>query len=202
MASESRIATSFRSFLSDSRFALRQLRKSPGFALSAILTLALGIGSATAIFSVIHAVLLHPYPYKNADRLATFRVFAGDQFRAWRVPARAFVDFKEHNHTFDDMFGVVWRPIHYTNGGHTEQLSGALGTPGTFESLGVRPLLGRWLTEGDVASGAPPVFVISYKLWSNQFNRDPKVLGTTCILNGKAMTVVGVMPPRFQIGGL
>src|SRR5580704_6618798 len=169
MPAEPRIATALRSFLSDCRFALRQLHKSPGFAFSAILTLALGIGSATAIFSVIHAVLLNPYPYKNADRLATMRIFAADQFRAWRVPARAFVDFKEHNHTFDDMFGLVWQDIHYTHDGGTEQLLGASATPGSFESLAVPPLLGRWLSEEDSKPGAPPVFVIGYKLWTNQF---------------------------------
>jgi putative ABC transport system permease protein len=201
MASDSSIATALRSFLSDSRFALRQLRKSPGFAFSAILTLALGIGSTTAIFSVIHAVLLNPYPYKNADRLATFTVYSADQFRAWRFPARAFVDFKEHNHTFEDMFGVVWRPTHVASSGGAEELRGASVTPGTFESLNVPPLLGRSLTPADFAPGAPPVFVISYKLWTNQFHRDPDILGTTHTLNGQPMSVVGVMPPRFQIGG-
>jgi putative ABC transport system permease protein len=201
MASDHPIATALRSFLSDSRFALRQLRKSPGFAFSAILTLALGIGSTTAIFSVIHAVLLNPYPYKNADRLATFTLYAGDQFRAWRFPARAFVDFKDHNHTFDDMFGVVWRGTHLTHGGAAEEVNGGSVTPGTFESLGVPPLLGRSLAPTDFTPGAPPVFVISYKLWTNKFHRDPLILGTTLTLDGQPMTVVGVMPPRFQIGG-
>src|SRR5580692_9276014 len=200
MPAEPRIATALRSFLSDCRFALRQLRKSPGFAFSAILTLSLGIGSATAIFSVIHAVLLNPYPYKNADRLATFSVYSADQFRAWRFPARAFVDFKEHNHTFDDMFGVVWRPTHFTHNAAAEDLRAGSATPGTFESLGVPPLLGRWLTTEDAAPGAPPVFVISYKLWTSLFHRDPNILGTTHTLDGQRMTVVGVMPPRFQIG--
>ncbi len=200
MPAEPRIATALRSFLSDCRFALRQLRKSPGFAFSAILTLALGIGSATAIFSVIHAVLLNPYPYKNADRLATMRIFAADQFRAWRVPARAFVDFKEHNHTFEDMFGLVWRPTHFMHNGAAEELRAGSATPGTFESLGVPPLLGRWLTAEDAAPGAPPVFVISYKLWTSSFHREPNILGTTHTLDGQRMTVVGVMPPRFQIG--
>ena len=200
MPAEPRIATALRSFLSDCRFALRQLRKSPGFAFSAILTLALGIGSATAIFSVIHAVLLNPYPYKNADRLATFRVYSADQFRAWRFPARAFVDFKEHNHTFEDMFGLVWRPTHFMHNGAAEELRAGSATPGTFESLGVPPLLGRWLTAEDAAPGAPPVFVISYKLWTSSFHREPNILGTTHTLDGQRMTVVGVMPPRFQIG--
>ena len=201
MASDAPIATALRSLLSDSRFALRQLRKSPAFAFSAILTLALGIGSTTAIFSVIHAVLLNPYPYKNADRLATFTVYSADQFRAWRFPARAFVDFKEHNHTFDDMFGIVWRGTHLTHDGAAEEVNGVSVTPGTFESLGVAPLLGRSLTPEDFTPGAPPVFVISYKLWTNKFHRDPNILGTAHTLDGQRMTVVGVMPPRFQIGG-
>lgn len=200
MASDAHIATALRSFLSDCRFALRQLRKSPGFAFSAILTLALGIGSTTAIFSVIHAVLLDPYPYKNADRLATFTVYSADQFRAWRFPARAFADFKEHNHTFEDMFGLVWRPTHLMHDGAAEDLRAGSATPGTFESLGVAPLLGRWLTAEDASPGAPPVFVISYKLWTNLFHRDPDILGTSHTLDGQRMTVVGVMPPRFQIG--
>jgi putative ABC transport system permease protein len=201
MASDARLSTSLRSFLSDSRFALRQLRKSPAFAFSAILTLALGIGSTTAIFSVIHAVLLNPYPYKHADRLATFQVYAADQFRAWRFPARAFVDFKEHNHTFEDMFGIVWRGTHLTHDGVAEDVNGGSVTPGTFESLGIPPLLGRSLSPTDFTSGAPPVFVISYKLWTNKFHRDPNILGTTHTLDSQRMTVVGVMPPRFQIGG-
>jgi putative ABC transport system permease protein len=201
MVSEDRIRNGLRSFFSDCRFALRQLRKSPGFAVTAMLTLALGIGSTTAIFSVIHGVLLNPYPYKNAERLATFRVLSAEQFRAWRFPAKAFVDFKQQNHTFEDMFGLVWRDIHFMHAGGAEELSGASATPGTFESLGVPPLLGRSLTEEDGSPGAPSVFVISYKLWTNLFHRDPNILGTTHTLDGKRMTVVGVMPPRFQIGG-
>jgi len=201
MVSEDRIRNGLRSLFSDCRFALRQLRKSPGFAIAAILTLALGIGSTTAIFRVIYGVLLNPYPYKNAERLATFRVFSAEQFRAWRFPATAFVEFKQQNHTFEDMFGLVWRDIHLMHAGGAEKLSGASATPGTFESLGVPPLLGRSLTEEDGSPGAPPVFVISYKLWTNLFHRDPNILGTTHTLDGKRMTVVGVMPPRFQIGG-
>jgi putative ABC transport system permease protein len=201
MVRQERIGNNLRSIFSDCRFALRQLCKSPGFAFAAVLTLALGIGSTTAVFSVIHGVLLNPYRYKNAERLATFRVYSAEQFRAWRFPAAAFVDFKHQNHTFEDMFGLVWRDIHFLHAGSAEELAGASVTPGTFESLGVPPLLGRWLTEGDGRPGAPAVFVISYKLWTNLFHRDPNVLGTTHTLDGRRMTLVGVMPPRFQIGG-
>ena len=185
----------------DLHFGLRSFRKNPAFTCVAVLTLALCIGSSTAIFSTIDAALLHPYPYKNVDRLATFRVFAADQFRAWRFPARAFVDFKEHNHTFDGLFGLVYSEVRFTNADSTEEFSGGSVTPGTFESLGIPPLRGRTFTADDYKPGAPPVFVISYNLWTKLFNRDPNILGTAFTLNGTRMTVVGIMPVRFQIGG-
>jgi putative ABC transport system permease protein len=201
MTYRERLASHLRSIFSDCRFALRQFRKSPGFVAVAVFTLALGIGSSTAIFSVIDAVLLNPYPYKNADRLATFSVFSAEQFRAWRFPAAAFVDFKRNNHTFEDMFGLVWRNVHLMQTGATRELLGASATPSTFESLGVPPIFGRSLTDQDAQPGAPPVFVVSFRLWTNLFHRDTNILGTTHTLNGQRMTVVGVMPPRFQIGG-
>src|SRR5882724_10728567 len=184
MIRQERIENSLHSIFSDGRFALRQLRKSPGFAATAVLTLALGIGSTTAIFSVVNGVLLNPYPYKNAERLATFTVFSAEQFRAWRFPAAAFVDFRQQNHTFDDMFGVVWREVHLVRTVGTDELSGASVTPGTFESLGIAPLLGRSLSGEDARPGAPSVFVISYRLWTKLFHRDPNILGTTQTLNG------------------
>ncbi|HUN61473.1 MAG TPA: ABC transporter permease, partial [Candidatus Sulfotelmatobacter sp.] len=179
----------------------RQIRKSPAFTAVAVLTLALGIGSSTAIFSAIDGTLLHPYPYKNADSLATIRCFSADQFRAWRFPARAFVEFKEHNHTFEDMFGLVYRKMRFTTAGTTEELLGASVTPGTFESLGIPALLGRALIPTDFRPDAPPVFIVSHSLWTKLFNRDPKVLGKTYTLNGVPTTLVGIMPSRFRIGG-
>jgi predicted permease len=201
MARPEHIKNYLYSIVSDWRFTLRQLRKSPGFAIAAVFTLALGIGSATAIFSVINSTLVSPYPYRNAERLATFSIFSAEQFRAWRVPAVPFVEFKQQNHTFDDMFGLVWREVHFAHDGGTDVLSGASTTPDIFESLGIQPLLGRSLTDEDAKPGALPVFVINYKLWTKLFHRDPGVLGTTHILNGTGMTLVGIMPPRFQIGG-
>jgi predicted permease len=185
----------------DIRFALRQLRKSPVFTIVAILTLALGIGSSTAIFSAVDGTLLRPYPYKNAERLATFKVFSADQFRAWRFPARAFVDFKEHNHTFADMFGLVYREVRFTRADGAEQFSGGSVTPGTFESLGIPALFGRAFTADDFKPDAVPTFVASYSLWAKLFNRDPNVIGNTYTLNGIPSVLVGIMPPRFKIGG-
>jgi predicted permease len=198
---DQRLGNWLRSVVSDCRYALRQLRKSPGFTAVAIMTLALGMGSTTAIFSTLNGVLLHPFPYKNAERLATFKVFSDDQFRAWRFPARAFVDFRENNHTFDDMFGLVYSEMRLTRNNETDGFSGGSVTPGTFESLGIPPLLGRTLTAEDFRSDAPPVFVISYSLWTALFNRDPRVLGTVYTLSGIRTTLVGIMPARFRIGG-
>jgi putative ABC transport system permease protein len=198
---DQRLGNWLHSIVSDARYALRQLRKNPGFTAVAILTLALGIGSATAIFSAVDGILLRPYPYKDAERLATPRVFAADQFRAWRLPARAFVDFKRHNHTFDDMFGLVYREVRLARGDGTDVVSGGSVTPGTFESLGITPLVGRTFTIEDFRPTSPPVFVISYGLWTTLFNRDPNILGASYTLNGQRTTLVGIMPPRFQIGG-
>jgi hypothetical protein len=158
---EQRIGNWLHSVLSDCRFALRQLRKSPAFTVVAVLTLALGIGSATAIFSVMDGALLHPYPYKNAERLATLVVFSGEQFRAWRFPAAAFVDFKQQNHTFDAMFGLVYRKVHYTRS-HvigTQEFTGGSVTPDTFEALGIRPLLGRRKNPRKIVQEKWPVHV-------------------------------------------
>jgi putative ABC transport system permease protein len=188
------------SLVYDCQFIQRQIRKSPIFTAVAVLTLALGIGSSTAIFSIIDGTLLHPYPYKNASRLATIRCFSADQFRAWRFPARAFVDFKERNHTFEDMFGLVYREIHFTRESGTEEVSGASVSRGTFESLGIPAIFGRALIPSDFKPDATPVFVVSYSLWTKFFNRDSKVLGNTYILNGVPTTLVGIMPPRFKIG--
>src|SRR5206468_8016507 len=134
--------------------------------------------------SSIDGTLLHPYPYKNAERLATFSVFSAEQFRAWRFPARAFVDFKGRNHTFDDMFGLVYREVRFTSANGSEEFSGGSVTPGTFEALGIAPSFGRGLRADDYRPGAPPVFVISYGLWTKLFNRAPNVLGNTYRLNG------------------
>jgi predicted permease len=192
--------THFENLLRDFRHALRGLRKNRRFAFVSILTLALGIGSTTAIFSIIDCVLLSPYPYKHADRLASFNVYAGDQFRAWRYPVAAFFDFKEQNHTFEDMVGLVYREVRYKGREGTDIFFGGSVTPDTFEFLGMNPLLGRSITREDANADSPPVFVMSYNLWSKRFGRDPKVLGTTMILDGMPTTLIGIMPPRFQFG--
>jgi putative ABC transport system permease protein len=184
----------------DLRYGVRILRKSPAFAVVAILTLALGIGATTAIWSVVDSVLLNPLPYRNADRLATPSILLPDQITIPRFPVSVFLDFKQQNHTFEDMIGLAYVGVHYKGSAATEQFFGGWVTPNTFEFLGIEPLLGRQITPEDGKPGSPPVFVMSYRLWSNLFNRDAKILGTTLNLNGTPRTLVAIMPRRFRFG--
>jgi putative ABC transport system permease protein len=184
----------------DLRFGLRVLGKNPGSTVIAILTLALGIGATTTICSVVDSVLLNPLPYKDADRLATPSVLLPNQIGIPRFPVPVFLDFKEQNHTFDDMIGLAYTGVHYRGTAATEQFFGGWVTPNTFEFLGVEPLLGRRITQEDGKPGSQLVFVMSFRLWSKLFNRDPKILGTTLNLNGTPRTLVAIMPPRFRFG--
>jgi predicted permease len=190
----------FESLYRDFRFALCSLKKDRRFTLVAILTLALGIGSTTLIFSVIDCVVLHPFPYKNPDRLANFNILLPEQITLSRFPVPAFLDFKEQNHVFEDMFGLAFLFVHYTEKNDAEQFLAGWVTPNTFDVLGVKPLLGREITFADGNANSPPVFVMSYHLWSTRFSRDPDILGTSFTLNGTERTLVAIMPPRFQIG--
>ena len=184
----------------DIRYGLRTLAKSPGFTAVAILTLALGIGATTTIFSVIDSVLLNPFPYKNADRLATPFIRWPDQNNLPRFPVAAFLDFKEQNHTFEDMIGLAYVHVRFHTRAATEQVWGGWVTPDTFDVLGSKPFLGRPITSEDGKPSSPPVFVMSYEMWVKQFNKDPKLLGATLNLNGVPRTLVAVMPPRFRFG--
>jgi len=188
------------SLCQDLRYGLRVLRKNPGSTVIAILTLALGIGATTTICSVVDSVLLNPLPYNNADRLATPSVLLPNQIGIPRFPVPVFLDFKEQNHTFEDMIGLAYTGVNYRGTAATEQFFGGWVTPNTFEFLSVEPLLGRRITPEDGKPGSQPVFVMSFRLWSKLFNRDAKILGTTLNLNGTPRTLVAIMPPRFRFG--
>ena len=184
----------------DIRYALRTLRKSPGFAVVAILTLALGIGATTIIFSAIDGVLIEPFPYKNSDRLATFYIHDPNHPKengrsAFTMPE--FIDFREQNQVFEDMMGTGFVDVLYTKNNETQLFNGSWVTPNMFDFLGIGPLLGRWITVDDVRPGAPPIFAMSYRLWKTQFNLDPKIVGTTFTLNHEPRTLVAIMPPRY-----
>ncbi|HKT46497.1 MAG TPA: ABC transporter permease [Candidatus Acidoferrales bacterium] len=184
----------------DARYALRSLWRSPGFAVVSIVTLALGIGATTAIFSVIDNVLLSPFPYKHAERMVFPRIHDAqggqDTGRAGFTPTE-YLEFAENNHVFDGTTAALEDLVLYKRGEGTEQFYGAHVTPGTFEFFGMPALYGRVLEPGDYEPGAAPVFVMRYKTWAERFNADPSVLHQTFVLNGTARTLVGIMPPRF-----
>jgi len=170
----------------------------------AILALALGIGSATTIFSVIDNVLLDPFPYRDAHRIVTFQIHdmeRGDRGGRGYFPIPEFLDYKEQNHVFDRVVGNTSEDVLYTSGEGTERFQGTNVTPNVFDFLGMPALLGRGITLDDGKPDAAPVFVMSYKLWRKEYNLDPKVLGRTFVLNGKPRTLVGLMPPRFTWWG-
>ena len=184
----------------DLRYGLRGLANRPSFALLAILNLALGIGAATTIFSVIQNVLLDPFPYADASRVAMIQIHDTASSRPggrsfFQLPE--FLELESQNHVFDDVIGGTNEDVLITTAEGTEQFTGGGTTPNMFQFLAVPALLGRTLTPADAATGAPPVFVMSYKTWIGRYNRDPAILGRTYILNGVPTTLVGIMPQRF-----
>ena len=184
----------------DLRYGLRGLAIRPGFSLLAIITLALGIGASTTIFSVIQNVVLDPFPYTDAERVAMIQIHDLSSSRPggrsfFQIPE--FLDYQEQNHVFDEVIGGTMEDVLQTTGEGTEQVTGGLVTPNTFRFLGVPAMLGRGLVPEDAKPDAPAVFVMSYKMWVSQYNQDPSVLGRTFVLNGVPTTLVGIMPQRF-----
>jgi putative ABC transport system permease protein len=184
----------------DCRYAFRSIWKQPGFSALAVLTLALGIGAATTIFSVIQNVLLDPFPYKDANRVVAIRIHDvtnPNPFGRTALQTSEFLDYVEQSHVFEDVIGGMPEDVLMTTGEGTEQLTGGVVTANMFQFLGVSAQLGRVLTPADAAPGAPPVFVMAYKMWIKHFNADPAVVGRAFTLNGVPVTAVGVMPARF-----
>jgi len=181
----------------DLRYALRLLRTRPGFAVVAILTLALGIGATTAIFSVVHAVLLSPLPFRDADRLVQVRIVGG-KGGLFPLPDTDFFAWRAENRTADAV--AVFNPeaATLTGDGPAERLGAASVTDRFFDVLGARPLFGRVLQEGDDKPGAPKTVVISYGLWTRRFHGDPTIVGRAIALDSESHTIVGVMPPDFR----
>lgn len=184
--------------MNDLRFALRQLRKSPGFTLIAVLTLALGIGANTAIFSVIYAVLLQPLPYPQGDRLVILTETDSNQPQI-SVSYPDYVDWKRDNTVFENI--AVSRRESFNLSGlpgrAPEQVPGGLVTGNFFKVIGLQAQLGRVFTEEEDRVGGPAVCVISDKLWQRVFARDPNVLGKTVNFGNLPYTIVGVMPPQM-----
>ncbi len=190
----------------DLRYAFRMLSKNPGFSAVVVLTLALGIGGTTAIFSVIYGAVLNPWPYADSDRIAVLVARdsknPGSGRWAWVSPAE-FIDYREQNHVFDQVFGGHFERVLLTGRDAPANWLGLWMTPNTFQVLGISPLIGRTMIDDDARPGAPPVVVLNHKVWQQEFGGDPGIVGRTLILNRQPTTVVGVMPPRFKhFGGL
>src|ERR1700734_1253629 len=187
----------------DIRYALRTLRKSPGFALVAILTLALGIGPSTAIFSVIENILMEPFPYPDAQRYMSIMIHNTEENEQEGRPAfggAEFLDYVDQNHVFDRVIGNSDLDVLYHSVEGTQRFDANLVSPGTFEFLGMPALFGRVMQPADYEPGAPPVFVMRYKTWVKQFGADPSIINKTFVLNDTPRTLIGIMPPRFGWG--
>jgi putative ABC transport system permease protein len=183
----------------DFRYAFRQLRKNPGFAITAILTLALGIGATTAVFSVAYGVLIDPFPYKDVHTLATPKICTSEWPRCgWNVytPAQ-WREIQDKTTLFDGVTASTISDVALTGLAEPLRLRGNYITPNTFSVLGVQPILGRETNENDVRPGAGEVVLLSYRCWKAHFGGDPHVLGRVLTLNSHPRTVIGVMPPRF-----
>jgi putative ABC transport system permease protein len=191
--------------LQDARFGFRTILKDRGFFLTAVIALALGIGSTTAIFSVIDNVLLEPFPYTDGQRLMAIQIRdkassdPNDGRQFFSVPE--FLDYQGQNHIFDQSIGIRQDGVLMTGAGAPESFRGGTVTGNTFVFLGVPPLLGRAITPADALPGAPPVFVLSYKVWQRRFAGDPTIIGKTFIMNDKPTTLIGIMPKRFAWWG-
>ena len=186
------------SALQDLRYAVRTLRKSPGFAASAITTLALGIGSSTAMFSVVHAVLLRPLPYAQADRLVEISETNPLKHWARSVAAPAnFADWQRMNSVFTGIAAYAKSDVFLSGNGDPQRLKGVKATGNLFQVLAVSPVLGRTFTNGETFEGNDRVAMLTFDLWQRLFAGDPRILSRKIQLSGKSYRVIGVMPRAF-----
>ena len=187
------------SLLQDLRYAARMLLRNPGFTFVAVVTLALGIGANTAIFSVVHAVLLRPLPYPESEQLAWVwmdnrKEGIHEDIASWPN----FVDWRTQNQVFEGLAGVRDRTFNLTGSGEPEELRGANVTINFFDLMRVNPKTGRGFTSDEEQEGRDRVVVIGNGLWQRRFSGDPNVVGQMLSLNGQNHTIIGIMPPGFQ----
>ena len=189
-------------FMQDVVLALRGLRRAPGFAAAALLTLALGIGSATAIFSVAYGVLLRPLPFPAADRLVEVSIdLAGMETEFGSLSAPEYVDLSRTQRSFTAV--AAWVPRDRTLGGdgRPERIPTVSATASLWDVLGVRAAVGRTFTAEEAVAGVPLVVVLGDALWRRRFGGDRSIVGRSVQLDGRARTVIGVLPPEIRLGG-
>jgi putative ABC transport system permease protein len=185
--------------MDDLRHAVRLLARSPTFALTAVASLALGIGATTSVFAVVRTVLWRPLPFADPDRLVV----------AWETDPRVgpasrneasfanFLDWRERNAAFDHLTALAYRSLNLTGRGEPERLQAAAPSVDFFEMLGVRPVVGRTFSRGEEDPSAAPTAILSHALWMRRFGSDPGIVGRTIALGGTPTTVIGVLPPGF-----
>ena len=178
------------------RFAFRQLRKTPGFTLTVIFTLALGIGATTAIFSLVEGILLRPLPFNNPDRLVLLGEHLGSG-PGTPVTARDILTYPKATTAFSSLGGFTTRAFELSGGATPEEVAAARFSAGVFTTLGVDPILGRIFTQQE-EDAHEPLAVISYALWLNRFHLDPHVLGSSIVLDRRPYSIIGVMPRSFE----
>jgi predicted permease len=185
-------------FLQDLRYGARSLRKNRSFTAVAVLTLALGIGANTSLFSVVNAVLLNPLPYPHPEQLVTLHE-SKPNFENGSISYPNFRDWQKENHTFSGMAISRSTSFTLTGQGEAEQLRARYISSDFFSVLGVKPVIGRTFAPGEDEIGAAPIAIISAGLWKRKFGGSPDVLGKTLTLDGKDYTIVGVTPEAFDL---
>ena len=183
-------------FAHDLRYASRQLRKAPGFTLTVVLTLGLGIGATTAIFSLVEGILLRPLPFSDPERLVLLGDHIGGRALG-SVTAREIGTYSTASGAFSSLGGYIGATYEFSGGAIPEEIHAARLTAGVFPTLGVSPILGRVFSQQEDDSHQP-LAVISYGLWLNRYHRDPHVIGGSIVLDRKAYTIIGVMPRGFE----
>jgi putative ABC transport system permease protein len=187
-------------FWQDLRFGARMLLKQPGFTVIALSTLCLGIGANTAIFSIVNAVLLRPFPYQAPERLVLLRERVSEG-TAFSPSYLNFADWRAQNTLCSSMAAVRGdESFNFTGSGEPERLQGRLVSAEFFATLGIRPVVGREFVAEEDGPGAAPVVILSYRFWQRRFHADPRTIGQQVTLNNQSFTVVGITPPEFEFG--
>ena len=189
------------SYLQDFKYAIRLLLKSPGFTVVAVLTLALGIGANTAIFSVVDAVLLRPLPYLQPQRVVTIGIDYGHGDISDSVESRQYVYWRDHSQALDSVASIYpsFGGFNISGSSGPLHVRGSKVTRQLFGAIGVEPMLGRGFTPEEDRPGGPQVVIISYGLWRSAFGGDPQAIGRSVSLNGASYQIVGVMPAYFRL---
>jgi putative ABC transport system permease protein len=187
----------FETLLQDLRYGTRQLRKKPSFTIVAVLTLALGIGATTAIFSVVYAVLLRPLPYQDPSTLVVMQEMT-PKVGTVSVSYQDFLDWRRQSHAFSRMAAVHSVGFNLAGVSQPETISGDAVSPNFLSMEGIRPFLGRDFDSAEEKAGAAPVVILSYPLWQSHLGGDPNAIGRTITLDGRSFTIVGVLSPSFR----